>query len=128
LKVLQRRRCENPKSSKNLLYSFYSLQFCQHAKFQGALQNGAPILDIQEARTIELLVILITEYKAHILADFSGGMFMPNSIKIDKIFNFMSPVIGKFKLLPVYFEGSLSLCFITEYYDENFLHRYWKKH
>jgi len=32
---------------------------------QGALQNGAAILDSLETRTTQLLVILITECQAH---------------------------------------------------------------
>jgi hypothetical protein len=36
---------------------------------QDALQNGAAILDSLETRTNQLLVMLITEYQAHIWAD-----------------------------------------------------------
>jgi len=36
---------------------------------QGALQNCAAILDSLETRTTQLLVMLITEYQTHSLAD-----------------------------------------------------------
>ena len=36
---------------------------------QGALQNGAAILDSLETRTTQLLVMLITECQAHSWAD-----------------------------------------------------------
>jgi hypothetical protein len=36
---------------------------------QGALQNGAAILDSPETRATQLLVLLITEYQAHSWVD-----------------------------------------------------------
>jgi hypothetical protein len=40
---------------------------------QGALQNGATILDSLETRATQFLVILVTEYQAHSWADLSLG-------------------------------------------------------